>query len=196
MKNLILLIIFVLPMALFSASPSCGAGIEVSIIDAKGKVIKKGKLNKQGKLTLSGVKDASWDVKLTNNGKSIVLGVNKTKGGIDKATPVLYKTNLSDYQDGDDLLLRKRPGRTSTKIDGGTSGRPTGKRGASTESNINTSRTNKKSGKIDVDDDDDMVDTEMAHDGMDQDCDGADISVTSKVDKFGVSSITIMIRNK
>ena len=80
MKKLLLLLMFVLPTALFSASPSCVAGMEVSIIDANGKVIKKGKLNSQGRLSLSGVEDAVWDVKLTNNGKSVVLGINNTKG--------------------------------------------------------------------------------------------------------------------
>ncbi len=185
MKNLLLVLLFVLPLALYSASPSCVAGIEVSIVDANGKVIKKGKLNSQGKLTLSGVKDANWDVKLSNNGKSIVLGVNKTKGRIDKSTPLLYQSKLSNYQDGDDLILRKRPGRTHSK-EGGSSGQATGKRGAQSEAgmdetnnakkldaNHNTTRSNQAGGIRAIDDDDDG-------DGLDDDCDDASISVADK----------------
>lgn len=190
MKNMLLLLLFVLPTALFSASPSCVAGMEVSVVNTKGKVIKKGKLNRQGKLTLSGVKDANWDIKLTNNGKSILLGVNKKKK-IDKSSPLLFRAKTSDYQDGDDLLLRKRPGRTSSK-DGGSSGLATGKRGASADANHNTTRTkstratdynssrsnkNGRSNALDDDDDGDGLSTEMSRNGLDQDCDGADISV-------------------
>lgn len=185
MKNLLILLLFVLPMTSFSASPSCVAGIEVSIVDTKGKVIKKGKLNSQGKLTLTGVGDVKWDVKLTNNGKSIVLGVNNTKGRIDKSSPLLYQAKLSDYQDGDDLILRKRPGRSHSK-DGGSSGLATGKRGAATDANHNTtrakstratdynsSRSNRNSSVSALDDDDDG-------DTVDDDCDDATISVSEK----------------
>ncbi len=170
MKNLLILLLFVLPMTLFSASPSCVAGIEVSIVDTKGKVIKKGKLNSQGKLTLTGVGDVKWDVKLTNNGKSIVLGVNNTKGRIDKSSPLLYQAKLSDYQDGDDLILRKRPGRSHSK-DGGSSGLATGKRGAATDANHNTTRSNRTSNALDDDSDNDSID---------DDCDDATISVSEK----------------
>jgi hypothetical protein len=182
MKNLILLIIFVLPMALFSAAPRCLDGLVVSLVDCNGKVVKTGKLNSQGKVTLDGADpDCAWDVKLSNNGKSIDLGVNKKKKRIDKSSPLMFKAKISDYKDGNDLKLRKKPGRTSSKVSGGNSGLATGKRGAATETNHNTVRTNKKSGRVDEDDDDDGVLTEMASKTVDNDCDSdVGISVTSK----------------
>lgn len=94
MKNLIVLLLISLPMVLFSAAPTCLDGMEVSLVDCNGKVVKTGKLNSQGKLTLDGADPAcAWDVKLSNNGQSIILEVNTANGGIDKATPIMYKTN-------------------------------------------------------------------------------------------------------
>ena len=194
MKKLLLLLMFVLPTALFSASPSCVAGMEVSIIDANGKVIKKGKLNSQGRLSLSGVDDAVWDVKLSNNGKSVELGVNNNKKRIDKSTPLLYQAKLSDYQGGDDLILRKRPGRTHSK-DGGSSGLATGKRGKANledvnsannakrlDANHNTTRSN-QAAALDDDSDDD---------GRDDDSDDAQITVTDKGNGRVEITVTIL----
>lgn len=185
MKNLLLLLFFVLPTALFSASPSCVAGMEVSIVDANGKVIKKGKFNNQGQLNLDGVKDVVWDVQISNNGKSIVLGVNKTKKRIDKSTPLLFEAKLSNYKNGDDLLLRKRPGKISKTTLSNNSSNETNSTGK-TEANINTSRSNIKSRSLDTDDDGDSVD---------DDCDDVAIEVTTTEGRSGGIRIIIKAKN-
>ncbi len=188
MKNLLIILIFVLPLALFSAAPRCLEGTVVSIVDANGKTIKSGKLNSQGSLTLDGVTDAVWDVKLTNNGKSIVLGVNNTKGRIDKATPMLFNAKISDYKDGDDLILRKRPGRTKysdVTLERGEAGIDETNNVKRLDANHNTSRSNKKSANIDDDDDGDGVD----------DCDDAMIEVSATTGRGGGIKISVKTKN-
>ncbi|PKL80594.1 MAG: hypothetical protein CVV25_03570 [Ignavibacteriae bacterium HGW-Ignavibacteriae-4] len=73
MKNLLLVLLIVLPTALFSASPSCVAGTEVSLIDANGKVFKTGKFDNRGQLTLDGLDDVAYTIRLTKNGQSCDL---------------------------------------------------------------------------------------------------------------------------
>lgn len=177
MKKLFILMLFALPLLLYSAVPTCVAGMEVSLIDANGKVVKSGKINSQGRLTLSGISNAPYDIKLTNNNKSIVLDKGgKGKVRIDKSTPLLMKASLSDYQDGDDLLLRKRPGRIKTSD-------VTLERSEATKANINTSRSNIKQQRLDEDSD---------NDGIGDDCDDAEITITSK----GSSQIEILVSVK
>jgi hypothetical protein len=194
MKNLLIILLLVLPFALFSAAPRCLEGVEVSVIDANGKVIKTGKLNSQGSLTLDGITEAVWDIKLTNNGKSIVLGVNNTKKRIDKSTPLLFQSKISDYQDGDDLLLRKRPGRTHSKVGEGKTGstRQRGSQGEAglnetnnaerVDANHNSTRSNRSANALDVDSDDD---------GIDDDCDDATIEVSTSTGRGGGVKISI-----
>lgn len=170
MKKLLILIGLTLPYLVFSASPACFSGIEVSLVDANNKVVKTGKFDSRGKLTLSGVGEATYDIKLTSNGKSIMLSSNN-KGKIkrlDKSTPLLMKVSLSDYQDGDDLLLRKRPGRTHIKDTG--SGMSTGKRGMSQD--YNSTRPNRSTS--------DALDPDSDDDGLSDSCKDAEITVTSK----------------
>ncbi|PKL80592.1 MAG: hypothetical protein CVV25_03560 [Ignavibacteriae bacterium HGW-Ignavibacteriae-4] len=188
MKNILLIILLVLPIALYSAAPRCLEGTVVSIVDANGKTIKSGKLNSQGSLTLDGVTDAVWDVKLTNNGKSIVLGVNNTKGRIDKATPILFNAKISDYKDGDDLILRKRPGRTKysdVTLERSEAGIDETNSSERAEANINTSRSNIKQQRNVADSD---------GDGLDDDCDGATVEVSTKTGRGG--SVSIIIKTK
>lgn len=146
MKNLLLALLFVLPTALFSAGPSCVAGMEVSIVDASGKVIQTGKLNNQGKLTLNKVIVRGWDVKLTNNGKSIVLGVYKKTEEIDKATPILYKGKISDFKDGSALLASHEAAHVVQQKNGssGEAGIDETNSAERADANINTSRSNIK----------------------------------------------------
>lgn len=188
MKNLIIILLFVLPMALFSAAPTCLEGMEVSLVDCNGKVVKTGKLNSQGKVTLDGTDpDCMWDVKLTNNGKSVILGVNKASGGIDKATPILYKTSggtdkatpvmyknkLSEVKGGSEFMtssheaahvVQQKSGlRAETTLDEtNNAGRVDG--------SINTSRANIKN----------QNKSSNNRNGDHEDCDDANISVTSK----------------
>jgi len=168
-------------MALYSAAPSCLEGTVVSIVDAKGKVISSGKLNSKGSLTLkiggSGSDvDCAWesanDIKLTNNGKSILLGVNKKRGGIDKSTPLLFKAKISDYKEGSELLVSHEAAHVVQQ-----------KGGVNTKANINTSRSNKKSQRLDTDSDDD---------GLGDSCDDATISVASKGDGRVEIHVTIL----
>ena len=183
MKNLLLILMFVLPTTLFSASPSCVAGMEVSIIDANGKVIKKGKLNSQGRLSLSGVDDAVWDVKLTNNGKSVVLGINNTKGkrgnplhnsNNNNAENPLYNSNISEVKGGSDLLVAHEAAHVIQQKKG---------RNNKSNGNINTSRANIKNQRLDADSDDD---------GLDNDCDDAQITVTDKGNGRVEITVTIL----
>ena len=187
MKNLIVLLLFALPMALFSAAPTCLDGMEVSIIDANGKVIQSGKLNKQGKLTLNKVEVRGWDVKLSNNGQSIILEVNKASGGIDKATPIMYKTNgdidkatpimyknkISEVKGGSELMKSSHEAahvvqqKSGLRAEAGLDETNSSERA---ESNINTSRSNiKNQNKRSNNGNGDL-----------EDCDDANISVTAK----------------
>ena len=161
-------------MALFSAAPTCLEGMEVSLVDCNGKVVKTGKLNSQGKVTLDGTDpDCAWDVKLTNNGKSVILGVNKASGGIDKATPVMYKNKLSEVKGGSEFMtssheaahvVQQKSGlRAETTLDEtNNAGRVDG--------SINTSRSNIKN----------QNKSSNNRNGDHEDCDDANISVTSK----------------
>ncbi len=181
MRDLILLILFVLPLTLFSAAPRCLDGMEVSLLDCNGKVVKTGKLNKQGKLEFSGVKDVCWDIKLSNNGNSVTLGVNNTKGK--KTNPLhepnntsgenpLYESKISDIKGGSDLLIahelthvvqQKAGSRGEASIDETNSAERV-------QGNINTSRSNIKN----------QNKRTSNSDGLDNDCDGdIEISVTS-----------------
>lgn len=191
MKNILFIILLVLPIALYSAAPRCLEGTVVSIVDANGKTIKSGKLNNQGSLTLDGVTDAVWDVKLTNNGKSIVLGVNNTKGRIDKATPMLFNAKISDYKDGDDLILRKRPGRTkysNVTLERSEAGIDETNSSEKAEANINTSRSNIKQQR-------NVADSDSDGDGLDDDCDGATVEVSTTTGRGGGVKITIKTKN-
>jgi hypothetical protein len=183
MKNLILLIIFVLPMALFSGAPSCLDGMEVSLVDCNGRVIKTGKLNSQGRLELSGAKDVCWDIKLTNNGKSVVLGVNNTKGK--KNNPIhnpkntsgenpLYQSKISDIKGGSELLKSNHEAAHIVQQKNGSRSEASLEETNNAErvqGNINTSRANiknknKRNG--------------ISGEGFDNDCDdNIEISITS-----------------
>ncbi len=175
MKNLLLLLLFVLPTALFSASPSCLAGMEVSLVDANGKVVKSGKLDNRGQLTLDGLEDAVYTIRITNNGKSCVLDKPTTGSyrglptGKRMHKPITFK--LDDQKGGHEVVSSRDA----------ASGLPTGKRQhkpvtitkeldkSSTKSSAtdhNSSRSNKTSNVADLDD------------GEDQDCVGIGLSVT------------------
>lgn len=190
MKNLLLILLFVLPIALFSASPSCLEGMEVSIVDASGKVLKTGKLNSQGRLTLTGVENANWDIKLTNNKKSITLGIDKAtpimyktagKGG--KATPIMYKNKLSDIKGGTDLLTSNHEAAHVIQQKGGlrseasleetnTSERAEGSINTSRSNIKNQNRNTNNSGNVDDDCDDATIEVKSEDNGR------VDIKVT------------------
>lgn len=161
MKNLLLLLLFVLPTALFSASPSCLAGMEVSLIDANGKVFKSGKFDNKGELTLDGLEDVSYTIRLSNNGKSCNL--DKPKSGSFSGLPTGKRQHrpvefrISDQQGGGNLVSNRDA----------ASGLATGRRQVATKANHNTTRSNQAQGL-----------KESAGDGIDQDCDGIEISVT------------------
>lgn len=182
MKNILLILLFVLPMSLYSAAPRCLEGTVVSLIGENGKVIKSGKINSQGSLTLDGVKDVCYDIKLTNNEKSILLGVNKKGGGIDKSSPLLFKANISDYKDGDDLILRKRPGRTKysdVTLERNEAGMEETNNTHRAEANINTSRSNIKNQGL----------AEVNGEGLDNDCDGLIIEVSTTNGRRGTKFV-------
>lgn len=173
MKNLLQVILFVLPLTLFSAAPRCLDGMEVSLLDCNGKVVKTGKLNSQGRLELKGVKDDCWDIKLTNNGKSVVLGINNTKGkrgnplhnsNNNNAENPLYKSKISEVKGGSDLLVAHEAAHVIQQKAG---------KNNKSDGNINTSRANIKNQRLDADSD---------NDGVDEDCDDATILVTAKGD--------------
>ena len=182
MKKLLLLFFIMLPMLLFSAVPRCLDGTVISLIGENGKVIKTGKLDKQGKLTLNGIKDTVWDIKLTNNGKSIVLGVNNTKGK--RGSPLyesestvtanpLYNVKMSEVKGGGEFMRSSHEAAHVVQQKGGVN----------TKANINTSRFNKKSQRLDTDSDDD---------GLSDSCDDANISVVSRGDGIVEIHITIL----
>ena len=150
MKNILLAFLLVLPMALFSASPSCFEGMEVSIVDAGGKILQTGKLNKQGKLTLNKVEVRGWDVKLSNNGESIVLGIKESPLYDPKNTSgdnPLFQNKLSAVKGGKDLLKSYHEAAHLVQQKNGTSGEAGIDETNSSEradANINTSRSNIK----------------------------------------------------
>ncbi|MER3330007.1 MAG: hypothetical protein RIF34_10550, partial [Candidatus Kapaibacterium sp.] len=175
MRNLLLILLFVLPTALFSASPSCLAGMEVSLVDDNGKLVKSGKFDRRGQLTLDGLEDAIYTIRLTNNGKTCELDRSTTGSfrglptGKRQHKPVSFK--LSDQQGGDNLIIKRDA----------ASGLPTGKRQhkpvtvtkeldksstKSTATDHNSSRSNKTSSVAELDE------------GDDNDCDDAEFSVT------------------
>ena len=170
MKKVLLILILILPISLFATIPPSIKGIEVSLIDASGKVIDKATFNSAGRLTLDGVTDAEYkiEVRNTKTNKSVTIG-NKPadKIKVDKSTPLLMKVSLSDYQDGDDLVLRKRPGRVSGDK---ASGLATGKRGMSSDANHNTTRSNRTA----------ALDPDSDNDGVDDDCDGIQVEISNK----------------
>ena len=159
MKNIFLILLFVLPTALFSASPSCLAGMEVSLVDANGKVFKSGKFDTKGELTLDGLDDVAYTIRLTNNGKSCDL--NKPKSGSFRGLPTgkrMHKPftfKLDDQQGGDNLIAERDA----------ASGLPTGKR---TSGDISSGRATGKRQHSPAAD----------NGGVDNDCDGVEISVT------------------
>jgi hypothetical protein len=150
MKNILLALLFMLPMALFSASPSCFEGMEVSIVDAGGKVIQSGKLNKQGKLTLNEVEVRGWDVKLSNNGESVVLGIMENPLYDPKNTSgdnPLFQNKLSAVKGGKGLLKSYHEAAHVVQQKNGTRGEAGIDETNSAEradANINTSRSNIK----------------------------------------------------
>jgi hypothetical protein len=196
MKNLLLVLLFVIPTALFSASPSCLAGMEVSLVDSKGKVVKSGKLNNRGQLTLDGIDDAVYTIRVTNNGKSCVLDKPTTGSfrglptGKRMHKPVSFK--LSDQKGGHDVVSDRdaASGLATGKRTSGdfSSGRATGKRqhkpittskGLENSSTKSTSRGIVQEGE--ECDDGNLNDTEIAPKSLDGDCDSdVGISVTSK----------------
>ncbi|PKL80595.1 MAG: hypothetical protein CVV25_03575 [Ignavibacteriae bacterium HGW-Ignavibacteriae-4] len=154
MKNLLLVLLFVLPLALYSASPSCVAGSEVSLIDANGKVFKTGKFDNRGQLTLDGLDDAVYTIRLTKNGKSCNLD-KPTAGnfsglptGKRMHKPITFK--ISDQQGGGNLLL------------------------ASTEK-----ESGRSTGNVTPIDDWTKTSKKKQNNGVDQDCDDIEFSVIS-----------------
>lgn len=79
MKKLIFFALLVLPVVMYSAVPTCLNGLEVSLLDSKGKVVKSGKFDSKGELTLDGLGDAVYTIRLSDNGKTCV--VNKPTSG-------------------------------------------------------------------------------------------------------------------
>lgn len=158
MKNLLLVLLFVLPVALYSASPSCSAGSEISLIDANGKVVKTGKLDSRGELTLDGLEDVVYDIKLSNKGKSCMLN-KPTEGsfsglptGKRQHKPVTFRMSS---QKGSEKIFRPTTGtwvaaKLKTERDA-ASGLATGRRQHSKVAD---------------------------NDGVDQDCDDFEIQVT------------------
>lgn len=173
MKNLLLLLLFVLPTALFSSSPSCLAGMEVSLIDANGKVVKTGKLNKRGQLTLDGVDDAVYTIRLSKDGKSCDLDKSTTGSfrglptGKRQHKPLTFK--LSDQNGGGNLIMTKDA----------ASGLPTGKRQhkpVKVTKEIDKSSTKSAS---------------SSNDGVDDDCDDVEFSVSVSGGGGGAGKVTI-----
>ena len=156
MKNLLLVLLFVLPTALFSATPSCVAGMEVSLIDGNGKVIKSGKFDDKGELTLNGLGEATYSIRITNNGKSCVL--DKPKSGTYSGLPTgkrMHKPivfSLSSQEGSDQVFKKKTSGEIVSPRDA-ASGLPTGKR-------MHKPATN--------------------NDGVDQDCDDVEFTVIAE----------------
>ena len=188
MKNLLLTLLFVLPTALFSASPSCLAGMEVSLVDANGKVFKSGKFDNKGELTLDGLEDVAYTIRLSNNGKSCDL--NKPKSGSFSGLPTGKRQHrpvefkLID-QKGGDILVSNRDA---------ASGMATGRRqhkpvkitkdmDASTPltkaTDYNSSRSNRTTSAANLEDE-----------GEDNDCDGVEISVTVSGNGGGAGKAT------
>lgn len=178
MKKLIIAL-FILPLMLFAGGPSCFEGMEVSLIDANGAVIKSGKLDYKGKIFLVGVGDVAFDVKLTNKGKSVTLEVNKSSGGIDKSTPIMYKATplmynkkLSEVKGGGELLKSAHEAAHVVQQKGGLGGEAGLDETNSSEradANINTSRSNIK-----------QQNRKGNNGDGTEDCDDANIIVTAK----------------
>lgn len=145
-----------LPTAIFSATPSCLAGMEVSLIDANGKVIKSGKFDDKGELTLNGLGEASYSIRITKNGNSCIL--DKPKSGEYSGLPTgkrMHKPfvfSLSSQKGGDQVLEKKTAAKIVSPRDA-ASGLPTGKRQHSVVAD---------------------------NDGIDQDCDDVEFSVIAQ----------------
>lgn len=171
MKNILLVLLFVLPMALYSASPSCLAGMEVSLVDANGKVVKSGKFDSRGQLTLDGLDDVAYTIRITNNGKSCNLDKPTTGSfrglptGKRQHKPITFRMSA---QNGSAGVFRPSSGTWATANKSSTrdaaSGLPTGKR--QHEPLKITKEIDKSSTKSSASDD-----------GEDNDCDDFEISV-------------------
>lgn len=160
MKAILLVLLFVLPIALYSASPSCAAGTEVSLIDSDGNIVKSGKFNSRGELTLDDLDDAVYTIRLTKNGKSCNLDKPTTgrfsglPTGKRQHKPITFRMSS---QEGSESIFRPSSGTWATSNKSSSrdaaSGLPTGKR----QHKPLTATTD---------------------DGADNDCDDFEISVT------------------
>ena len=161
MKNLLLVLLFVLPTALFSATPSCLAGMEVSLIDGNGKVIKSGKFDDKGELTLDGLGDASYSIRVTKNGKSCVL--DKPKSGEYSGLPTgkrmhkPFSFKISEQKGGSSLLPASNV-KASSRSDGNV------------ESADDWTKTSKKKQNVGASD----------NGGVDQDCDDIEFTIIAQ----------------
>jgi len=162
-------------MALYSASPSCAAGTEVSLIDANGKVFKTGKFDNRGQLTLDGLDDVAYTIRLSKNGQTCNLDKPTTgrfsglPTGKRQHKPISFRMSS---QNGSAGIFRPSSGTWATANKSSTrdaaSGLPTGKR-------------QHEPVKIAKEIDKSSTKSSASDDGEDNDCDDFEISVTVSV---------------
>ena len=169
MKKLILSVFLIIPMILFAGDPI--PGIDITVNQSPGGISKGSKTNNNGEAIFTGLKDGDYTITIRNNNKTVVIGKSRndkiTISSTKSANIKPIRLELSSYSGGEDLLLRKRPGRAAA--DDHSGGLSTGKRqhktanasggsgGTSTQSKAtshNASRSNRSSGISDTNDDD------------------------------------------
>lgn len=163
MKKLFFFALLVLPVVLYSAVPTCLDGMEVSLLDSKGKVVKSGKFDSKGELTLDGLGDAVYTIRISNNGKTCV--VNKPVSGEFSGLPtgkrmhkpIVFSLNA---QEGGNQIWSPKSNMSKDEQSGMATGKKSSRDAAS---GLATGRRMHK----------------PTSEGMDQDCDDVEFSVVS-----------------
>lgn len=145
------------PFSVFAGDPVPGIGITVE--QSPNGVVGTGTTNNAGEFTLSNLSAGDYQISLSGNGQTVVLGKQRedriTIASGRSATIKPIRLELSRYQNGDDVILRKRPGRTTASAGGSSST-------STRATDYNSSRSNRTispSDALDTDDDGDSVPT-------------------------------------
>jgi len=122
MRKFIAALILYLPFHAIAGDPI--PGIDITVEQSPSGVSQSGTTNANGEVNFAGLVTGNYTLTLSDELGSVVLGSGRGDqiaigGGGRSMTIKPIRLELSNYQDGEDLILRKRPGR-SAAVSGGT----------------------------------------------------------------------------
>ena len=156
MNKFYAIVLFCIPLSAFAGDPI--PGIDITVEQSPPGASFSGTTDSNGEITFSGLAAGNYTLTLQDELGSVVLGAGNddaiviSPGGRSAAIKPI-RLELSSYQDGNDIFLRKRPGRSTAVISGSVSRQAVGSaiqisNGPTRATDYNSSRSNKNGSGI------------------------------------------------